>query len=113
MTTRLVYSSDKGRTCPTCGWPATDCRCSSALNQPVPAKVTASLRVESKGRGGKQVTVIDRLPDNAPYLDELARALRKACATGGAVRPGAIELAGDVRERVRPLLTARGVVVKG
>ena len=113
MTTRLVYSSDKGRPCPTCGWPASGCRCSSSLNQPVPARVVATLRVESKGRGGKRVTVIDRLPDNEPYLADLATALKKACATGGAVRPGAIELAGDVRERVRPLLQARGISVKG
>jgi translation initiation factor 1 (eIF-1/SUI1) len=33
--------------------------------------------------------------------------------TGGTVRPGAIELAGDVRERLRTLLEARGFVVKG
>lgn len=113
MTTRLVFSSDKGRTCPACGWPAADCRCSSALNQPVPARVTATLRLEAKGRGGKRVTVIDRLPDNQPYLEALAGALKKACATGGAVRPGAIELAGDVRDRVRPLLQARGIGFKG
>lgn len=91
----------------------TDCRCSARVNQPVPARVTAKLRVESKGRGGKQVTVVDGLPDNEPYLDELATFLKKSCATGGTVRPGAVELAGDVRARVRPLLAARGLVVKG
>ena len=48
-----------------------------------------------------------------PVVEELAKALKKACAVGGTVRPGAIELAGDVRERVRPLLAARGFVVKG
>lgn len=108
-----MYSTAHGQTCPTCGWPSTDCRCSQRLNQPVPARVVAKLRVESKGRGGKQVTVVDGLPDNAPYLDELAKALKKGCATGGTVRPGAIELAGDVRDRVRPLLAGRGLVVKG
>ena len=69
--------------------------------------------MESKGRGGKSVTVIDGLPDNAPFLEGLATVLKKACATGGTVRPGAVELAGDVRERVRGLLKARGFVVKG
>ena len=113
MTPRLVYSTDKGRSCPACGWPASDCRCSRSLNQPVPARVTATLRLESKGRGGKRVTVIDGLPDNEPFLGELAKALKKSVATGGTVRPGAIELAGDVRERVRPLLKARGLLVKG
>ena len=79
----------------------------------MPAKVTAKLRLESKGRGGKTVTVVDGLPDNTPFLDDLAKALKKACATGGTVRPGAIELAGDVRDRLRRLLSARGFVVKG
>lgn len=79
----------------------------------MPAKVTAKLRLESKGRGGKHVTVVDGLPDNAAFLDDLARTLKKACATGGTVRPGAIELAGDVRDRLRPLLAERDFVVKG
>lgn len=113
MTTRLVYSTDKGRTCPACGQPVADCRCSPAATEPVPNRVTARLRLESKGRGGKAVTLVDGLPDNAPFLDDLARTLKKACATGGTVRPGAIELAGDVRERLRTLLEARGFVVKG
>lgn len=113
MSGRVVYSSDKGRVCPTCGWPANDCRCSRKLDEPVPAKVTAKLRIEKKGRGGKSVTVVDALPDNGPFLEELAKALKKACAVGGTVKPGAVELAGDVRDRVRPLLAARGFVVKG
>jgi translation initiation factor 1 len=79
----------------------------------VPAKVTAKLRLESKGRGGKSVTVIDGLPDNQAFLDDLAKTLKKQCATGGTVRPGAIELSGDVRERLRPLLKAKGFAVKG
>lgn len=79
----------------------------------MPATITAKLRLESKGRGGKSVTVIDGLPDNEPFLEDLARELKKSCATGGTVRPGAVELAGDVRERVRPLLVARGFSVKG
>ncbi len=75
--------------------------------------MTARLRLEKKGRGGKSVTVVDGLPENGPYLSELAGALKKACATGGTVRGGSIELSGDVRDRLRPLLLARGLVVKG
>lgn len=113
MTPRLVYSTDKGRVCPTCGWPERDCHCSSNLQQPVPSRVTATLRLESKGRGGKSVTVVDGLPDNNAFLQDLAKSLKKQCATGGTVRPGAIELAGDVRARLRTLLADRGLVVKG
>lgn len=79
----------------------------------MPARVTATMRLEAKGRGGKRVTVIAGLPANDAFLDDLARALKKACAVGGAVRAGSIELAGDVRDRVRPLLQTRGIIVKG
>ncbi len=101
--------------CPDCGWPAADCHCSSALRPgaAVPARVTATLRMERAGRGGKVVTVVGGLPANAAFLEELAAALKKACGTGGTVRPGAIELSGDVRERVRPLMAARGITVRG
>ncbi len=110
---RVVYSSGVGRVCSGCGWPAADCRCSARLDAPVPAKVTAKLRIETKGRGGKSVTVVDGLPENGPFLAALAAELKKACATGGTTRPGAIELGGDCRERVRGLLGTKGFVVKG
>jgi len=65
-------------------------------------------------RGGHlDVTVLGGLPDNTAYLEELAGALKRSCATGGTVRSGAIELAGDVRDRVRPILAKRGITVKG
>ena len=117
MTTRTVWSSGVGRVCPGCGWPADDCHCSKNLSpaggDPVPARPVAKLRLEKGGRGGKSVTVVDGLPNNSPFLAELATALKKACGTGGTVRPGAIELSGDVRERIRPLLAARNFLVKG
>lgn len=57
--------------------------------------------------------MVDGLPQNTEFLTALAAALKKACGTGGTVRTGAIELNGDVRERIRPLLVARGHTVKG
>lgn len=115
MAERIVYRSGVGRICPECGWPADQCKCSSAHrgSAPVPDKIVAKLRLEKKARGGKSVTVIDGLPDNAALLEELAGALKRSCGTGGTVRPGAVELAGDVRERIRPMLAARGWTVKG
>ncbi len=85
---RVVYSSGLGRVCPGCGWPADGCRCSKSVDETVPAnlaKVTAKLRIEKQGRGGKEVTVIDGLPRNGPFLEALARDLKKACGTGGTV----------------------------
>ena len=110
---RLVYSTDAGRICPGCGWPARNCRCSTSATQPVPTRLVAKLRMEKKGRGGKTVTVVDGLPRNDAFLKELCQELKRACGTGGAVLEGAIELQGDLRERVRELLLKRGFVVKG
>lgn len=111
--TRLVYSTGQGRLCPECSRPQSDCTCGKTGDAPVPERVRAVLRLEKKGRAGKAVTVVDQLPDNAEFLEELASALKRSCATGGTVRPGAVELAGDVRERVRALLGKRGWDVRG
>ena len=79
----------------------------------MPSKPTAKLRLETKGRGGKSVTVVDGLSRNGAYLGELAATLKKACGTGGTVREGTIELQGDCRERLSAHLVAKGFRVKG
>ena len=111
---RLVYSTGSGRICPGCGWPADNCRCSTKrTDAALPARIVAKLRVEKKGRGGKTVTVVDGLPNNADFLKELCQDLKRVCGTGGAAGEGSVELQGDLRDRVRPLLVERGFVVKG
>ena len=112
---RIVYSTDVGRVCPGCGWPVNDCKCSSgrSAEQPVPPRVTAKLRVEKTGRGGKTVTVIYDLPRNTAFLKDLAQELKRTCGTGGAVSENTVELQGDLRDRVREMLTKKGWTVKG
>ncbi len=115
MAGRVVYSSGKGRLCPQCGWPADDCHCSRSLqplDEPLPAKITAKLRIENRA-SGKTVTVIEGLPENAAYVTDLARELKKACGTGGSAGTGSVELQGDQRERLRELLAKKGWSVKG
>jgi translation initiation factor 1 len=112
---RLVYSTGVGSICPGCGWPDRDCKCSSnnVPRETVPDRVVAKLRMEKKGRGGKTVTVVYNLPNNAAFLKDLCSELKRACGTGGAVAEGAIELQGDLRDRVRATLMTRGFLVKG
>ena len=69
--------------------------------------------MEKAGRGGKVVTIVDGLPDNDAFLKELSQDLKRACGTGGAVLEGAVQLQGDVRDRIRPVLAAKGYTVKG
>ena len=83
---RIVYSTGVGKMCPGCGWPAKVCKCSSkAGTESVPGRIVAKLRMEKKGRGGKTVTVVYDLPNNATFLKELSQELKRACGTGGAV----------------------------
>jgi translation initiation factor 1 len=113
---KLVYSTDRGRVCPTCGWPADNCQCSSRharANEAVPDRVVAKLRMEKKGRGGKTVTVVYGLPNNAEFLKTLCSELKRACGSGGATTDDGVELQGDLRDRVRAHLERKGYVVKG
>lgn len=111
---RVVYSTGVGSICPGCGWPERDCKCSKrSATESIPTRIVAKMRMEKKGRGGKTVTVVDNLPNNAAFLKDLCQDLKRACGTGGAVQDGAIELQGDLRERVRARLLNKGFVVKG
>lgn len=73
----------------------------------------AKLRMERAGRGGKTVTVVFGLPNNAAFLKDLAQQLKRACGTGGTATEEGVELQGDLRERVREFLLAKGFLVKG
>jgi translation initiation factor 1 len=110
---RTVYSTDRGGLCATCGWPLADCRCSVHLDQPVPDRITARLRLERKGRKGKTVTLVDGLPRNTPFLKELASELKRACGSGGTATEETVEIQGDHRDRLRELLAEKGWTVRG
>jgi translation initiation factor 1 len=105
---RPVYSTETGRTCPKCGWPARDCRCSTAGDEPLPPRIVAKLRIERSGRKGKTVTVVDGLPKNTAFLADLARDLKRACGSGGTAGEDRVEIQGDHRGSIRSLLIERG-----
>jgi translation initiation factor 1 len=63
------------------------------------------LRVKA-GRGGKTVTVVKNFVGiGLPEKEQLARAMQRACGTGGTVKNGQIEIQGDQREAVARILT--------
>ena len=110
---RTVYSSAAGKICRGCGRPERGCACGQAASEPVPARPVAKLRMEKKGRGGKTVTVVFGLPNNAAFLKDLTQELKRTCGTGGAATEDGVELQGDLRDRVRGVLAAKGFLVKG
>jgi translation initiation factor 1 len=69
----------------------------------------AVVRLERKGRGGKEVTVVDKLELSASALETWCRELKQALGCGGAVDGACIVLQGDLRARLPAVLTAKGV----
>jgi translation initiation factor 1 len=106
----LVYSTDSGRMCPVCRRPMAQCTCKAAALPTGDGIVRVSR--ETKGRGGKAVTVVKGVLLDLTALAELGKQLKAACGTGGTVKDGVIEVQGDHCERVMELLKARGHVVK-
>lgn len=106
-----VYSTEHGRLCPQCQRPVASCVCGSDRPAATGDGIVR-IRRETKGRGGKAVTVIDGIPLPQAQLKELARELKKCCGVGGSTRQEAIEIQGDVRELVKAELEQRGYRVK-
>jgi translation initiation factor 1 len=108
----LVYSTDGGRMCPACRRPLAECAC-AALARPV-AQGDGIVRVsrETKGRGGKAVTLVRGLALDDAALAVLGKRLRSACGAGGTQRDGVIEVQGDHVDRLVVLLQAEGWRVK-
>jgi translation initiation factor 1 len=107
----LVYSTEGGRMCPTCRQPVTQCDCKTAS---APAKTDGVVRVsrESKGRGGKNVTLVKGVPLTGDALTALGKQLKTMCGSGGTVKDGVIEIQGDHCDRVVEWLKAQGFTVK-
>jgi translation initiation factor 1 len=109
----LVYSTSTGAICRKCGKPESTCICKTIAASVAP-KGDGTVRVgrESKGRGGKVVSVITGVPLPAGELGALAKILRKKCGCGGTVKNGCIEIQGDHREMLVTLLQEQGYRVK-
>jgi translation initiation factor 1 len=112
-----VYSSETGRICPDCSQPVAQCQCAAnkkALAAAGSASPDGIVRVqrETKGRGGKSVTLVRGLALNAEALAALGKQLKAACGSGGTVKDGVIELQGDHVLTLVAALEKRGYKVK-
>ena len=90
----LVYSTDTGRMCPGCRQPVASCTCRKAAAAPQGDGVVRVF-LQTKGRGGKSVTLVKGLALGAEALAELGKQLRAACGAGGTVKDGVVEVQGD------------------
>jgi translation initiation factor 1 len=89
--------------------PPGEARRDTASAPPGPKVARAVVRMERKGRGGKEVTVVEKLGLVEKELETWCRELKQALGCGGAVDGDMIVLQGDLRTRVPAVLTAKGV----
>lgn len=107
----LVFSTEQGRMCPDCRQPVSQCCCGQ---ESAVASGDGIVRVsrETKGRKGKGVTLVTGIPLAEKELKALAKTLKAKCGTGGTVKDGVVEIQGDQRDILVPLLQSKGWTVK-
>ena len=110
---RLVYSTEKGRICPSCGRAASNCNCNKK-NRTHRQKSDGIIRIrrEVKGRKGKTATVIYGFDVGSAELKNIGKQLKRLCGTGGSVKNGEIIIQGDHRETIKTELGKQGFQVK-
>src|SRR6185503_1022521 len=95
--------------CPKCKKLSAECICPSLpSSKPEEKAPSPTVRLETSGRKGKVVTMIEGLPRQQARLKELAKRLKIKTGSGGTFyfgeRGGTIEIQGDHVHTVRQLL---------
>ena len=112
---RLVYSTESGKICPSCQKSASECTCRKKKSKPKPnIKYDGIIRIrrEVKGRKGKTVTTVSAFQLADDELKNLATQLKRHCGAGGSVKAGVIIIQGDHRDTLITELKNRGFKAK-
>jgi translation initiation factor 1 len=73
-----------------------------------PAQQKLKVRLETKHRGGKAVTLVDCFSGTEEDLQDLGKKLKNFCGTGGSAKDGEIIIQGDQRDKVMQWLQKNG-----
>jgi translation initiation factor 1 len=73
-----------------------------------PRQQKLRLRLDTKQRGGKAVTVVENFTGSGEDLEALGKSLKNYCGTGGAVKEGLILIQGDQRDKILQKLLKDG-----
>jgi translation initiation factor 1 len=65
-----------------------------------PHQQKLKIKLETKHRGGKAVTLIQGFIGKEDDLQTLGKALKNSCGTGGSIKDGEIIIQGDQREKI-------------
>lgn len=107
---RLIYSTETGRLCAECG--SAPCVCAQAKKAAVLGNGQVKVARQTKGRGGKCVTVVTGVALAGEALVALGKQLRSRCGAGGTVKDGIIEIQGDHCDAVLQALLQAGHAAK-
>jgi len=66
------------------------------------------IRLDTKQRAGKAVTLVENFIGQAADLEELGKKLKTVCGTGGSVKDGIVIIQGDQRDKVLQWLLKNG-----
>jgi len=77
-----------------------------------PNQQTVYLHRDSKGRGGKTVTLLKKLVLSEEDMKELTKKLKQVCGSGGTLKDDMIEIQGEHREKIAEALIKLGYKVK-
>lgn len=66
------------------------------------------IRLDTKHRAGKAVTLIEGFIGTTTDMEELGKKLKSFCGTGGSVKDGEIIVQGDNREKILQWLQKNG-----
>ncbi len=106
-------SLERPVTCEVCEKPMDQCACPRSESGGVLLPKNQPARVSrEKRRKGKAVTLITGLNPVATNLDAICTRMKTACAAGGTMNDGRIEIQGDHRERVIAILRELGYPAK-
>jgi translation initiation factor 1 len=73
-----------------------------------PKQQKLKVRLDTRQRAGKAVTLVDGFIGPAEELDSLGRQLKTHCGTGGSVKDGEILIQGDQRDKITQWLINNG-----
>ena len=73
-----------------------------------PAEQKIKLRLETKHRAGKAVTLIENFTGTTVDREDIGKKLKAFCGTGGSVKEGEILVQGDHREKILTWLLKNG-----
>jgi len=73
-----------------------------------PAEQILKVRLETKHRAGKAVTLLEGFSGSNAAKEEIGKKLKTFCGTGGSVKDGEILVQGDNRDKVLQWLLKNG-----